>query len=386
MARSPTPTLRLMAFDAARAVQGVRPLDVGLASGLFAFGVVDLLTSDLYRVGPQLFAAMTLQTVPLLWRRANIGLAISLSLIGVALEAGIRGDFDPGFYGALGFVVLVHGLARWGTGTTLRLGLAMLLTGSILRFIPQADEGGAVVGNVVGAVLVGGLAWVVGRYGRRAAVGEQDAARAAAAAVEAERARISRELHDIVGHALAGISLTAGAAERTTTSPSQSEALGVIRTLSHDAAADVRRLVGLLREDTDGSGLAPQPTLAQVPDLVAAARATGADVKLRVEGEPRDTGAGLQLAAYRVVQEGMTNAMRHAAGAPVEVLVEWGASGLSVSVTNGSGGTPVAEGESPGHGLVGLSERVALYDGTLTSGPVAEGFRVMAVFPLQATS
>lgn len=374
-----------MAFDGVRLVQGVRPLDVGIASGLFAFGIVDLMTSDLYSVGPQLFAAMTLQTVPLLWRCGNIGLAISLSLMGVALESGVRGDFDPGFYGALGFVVLVHGLARWGTGATLRLGLAMLLVGSLLRFLPQAGGGGAVIGNVVGALLLGGLAWVVGRYGRRAALGERETELAAAAAVEAERARISRELHDIVGHALAGISLTAGAAQRTATSPDQSEALGLIRNLSHDAAADVRRLVGLLREDLDGSGLAPQPTLDRLPDLMAAARVTGTDARLEVEGEPRETSAGLQLAAYRVVQEGMTNAMRHAAGAPVVVLVEWGGATLAVSVTNGPGGTHGAEVEGPGHGLVGLSERVDLYDGALTSGPVAEGFRIIAEFPLGAT-
>ena len=193
-----------------------------------------------------------------------------------------------------------------------------------------------------------------------------------AAVVEEERQRISREPHDVVGHALAGISLTAGAAEQQQGSrdPEMAAALHLIRTTSRDAASDVRRLVGLLREGSDepsASDTEPQPTLSSVAALVSRSREAGLDVSYEVSGAPVAVPGGLHLTTYRLIQEGLTNVAKHAPTASASVLVSWSPGCLEVAVVNTA---PAASGSSPGtdlvgHGLIGLAERVTLYDGTL---------------------
>ena len=360
-------------------VEGIRPLDVGLAAAVFALGVVDILVIQTYSPGARLLTAMALQTLPLVWRRSNPGLLVSLSVTGVALESGIREQLSPGYFSMIGFVLTVHAVARWTSGTTRRLCVAMLLIGVLVMLTAGADgDVGGLVGNALGTAVIGGAAWLVGHLRRRDEVREHEVTLRTAAAIEAERTRISRDLHDVVGHALAGIALTAGAATRQSAPAAQREALSLIQSLSTAAASDVRRLVGLLRDEQDAEGTAPQPTLERLPDLLAWVRSAGSPVTLEVTGDPWPVSRGLELTAYRVIQEAVTNAVRHSAGAPIEVRVHWAPDRLALEVTNAAG---VDTGPGSGHGLIGLTERVSMYAGTLAYGPDGSGWRLTARLP-----
>lgn len=359
---------------------GVGPVDVGIGCGLFALGIADAVTQSEYGGGTaRLVVAVTLQTLPIVWRRTRTLMAVSLSLLGLAVEVAGQAPYG-GVYGLLSLLVLVHAVARWTTGAARWQGLTLLLMGVVIHTLSEGYTGplGA-VGPVLVTLVLGGGAWSLGLVGTRTHAREQELARSRVAAVDAERARISRELHDVVGHALAGISLTAGAAEHAQDEAELTSSLRSIGTLSRDAAADVRRLVGLLREDPDA--VRPQPTLHDLSALVKAMRVAGMDVTLREDGQPGRVAPGLQLAAFRVVQEGLTNAARHAPGAPVTVTVSWERATLTVEVRNGPVG-PVSGG-LPGFGLVGLGERVALYDGSLMANATDEGgFALRARFPI----
>jgi signal transduction histidine kinase len=208
-------------------------------------------------------------------------------------------------------------------------------------------------------------------------------------AVEDERARIARELHDVVTHNVSVMVIQAGAARKVMdAAPGRArEALLAVEAGGRAALAELRHVMDLLTvtgDDPAGSdGLAPQPGLAQLPALVGRVRATGVPVELTVTGPPAAIPASADLAAYRVVQEGLTNAVRHAAGARVRITVEHAPGVVRLEVAD-SGGAP-AEGVGPGNGrgLIGLRERLAVLGGTLDAGPRRTGgYRVRAVVPL----
>lgn len=348
------------------------PVDVVVGCGLLALGTAEVLGGLDYDGGTaRLWAGVALQTLPLAWLRvAPVG-AVALSVVGLLVEVAGQ-TLSGGAYGFLVFVVIVHGIARWTSGAARRRALALLGAGTLMHFLALGDASpGGVLGNVAMTVLFGAVAWAAGSTGRRGADHEARLAEAREEAIAAERARISRDLHDIVGHALAGISLTAAAAGPDADGEVGS-ALARIRTLSHDASADVRRLVGMLREG-DADATTPQPTLADVDALVAQARDGGAEVTHEVCGTPARVPAGLALAAYRVVQEGVTNAVRHSPGASVTVRTTWRPALLAVTVENGPATGRGADGTQGGYGLVGLRERVEVYGGTLSVGPTPDG-------------
>lgn len=361
-----------------RLVDGIRPVDVALAAVVFTIGLIDVLAVRTYDPGPRLLTAMTLQTVPLLWRRSNTGLLVSLSVLGVVLESGTREEFSSGYFSLIAFVIVVHAVSRWTSGTTRRLCTAMLLIAVLITLTAYLHDTGALIGNAVGTGVIGGAAWLVGQLGRRDAVREHESVVRTAAAIEEERTRISRDLHDVVGHALAGIALTAGAAERQPATTDQREALALIQSMSASAASDVRRLVGMLRDDTDAEGMTPQPTLERLPDLISWARAAGSPASLEVTGEPWPASGGLELTAYRVVQEAVTNAVRHASGAPIQIGVHWTPEHLELVVDNQAGQDT---GPGSGHGIIGLTERVSMYAGTLVAGRTGSGWRLAARLP-----
>lgn len=382
-----------------RTVGGVPLLDVLVGLALLAVGLADALTQAEYDGGrPRLVVAVVLQTLPLVWRRRHTLLAVLLSMLGLTVEVAGQEPYG-GLYGLVGFLLLVHATSRWASGPAQRYAVGALLAGIAVRTLSQASDGPlGWVGGVVMPVGLGAVAWAVGTLGRAGEEREQrlldeSIGREAAwqarnrEVVEAERARISRELHDVVGHALAGISLTAGAAEQQPGSrdPEMATALGLIRTLSRDAASDVRRLVALLREDDEAGSTEPPPTLDRVPALVARAKAAGLDVDLVVTGTPVVIPGGVHLAAYRTLQEGLTNVARHAAAAPTTVRVGWLPGRLEVAVENTAPDrvpTP-AEPGTGGHGLVGLAERVSVFGGTLLAGRSDDGgFHLRAGFPL----
>jgi signal transduction histidine kinase len=223
-------------------------------------------------------------------------------------------------------------------------------------------------------------------------------------AVAEERGRIARELHDVVAHSVSVMVVQAGAARRTLgASPDQAAAaLGQIESTGRQALVEMRRLLGLLRDgDQEDAALAPQPSLEYLDSLAAAAREAGLPVEVTVEGEPRPLPAGVDLSAYRIVQEALTNSLKHAGPARAKVRVRYGREVLEVQVTDdgesleppSAAAAPFRPADSPvdsdrrrrrsGNGLIGMRERVAMFGGTLEAGASpGGGYRVAARLPL----
>ncbi|MEV4423887.1 histidine kinase [Streptomyces sp. NPDC049602] len=209
-------------------------------------------------------------------------------------------------------------------------------------------------------------------------------------AVEAERSRIARELHDVVTHNVSMMTIQAGAARTVlATSPELArEAMLAVEAAGRTAMSELRHVMGLLTMAAEGPDpaadvdLAPQPGLGRLTELADGVRTSGTAVEVEVRGEPAALPAGVDLAAYRVVQEGLTNAVKHAAGARVSVTVEYGADRVRVEVSD-TGGRRLRTAEpGGGHGLLGLRERLAVYGGTLDAGSRPHGgYRVRAVIP-----
>ena len=205
-------------------------------------------------------------------------------------------------------------------------------------------------------------------------------------AVADERARIARELHDIVGHGVSVMTVQAAAVCRLLR-PDQErerEALLAVERTGREALAEMRRMVGVLRRSEEAAALAPQPSLGRLDALVDKARRAGLPVDLQIEGAPVELPPGVDLAAYRVVQEGLTNALKHARATRAEVQVRYCDGQIEVSVTND--GRRDGNSGSAGHGLVGMRERVAVYGGELEAGPQPAGrFTLRARLPASPT-
>jgi signal transduction histidine kinase len=261
-----------------------------------------------------------------------------------------------------------------------------------------ATMDGRVVADFIFPTLLGIVAWLAGRAMRaRARMTEQlheATARLVAAGEEErrlaavdERRRIAREMHDLVAHSMSVMVVQAGGARRILDrDPGRAlEAATRIERTGREALAEMRHLLGVLHGPDARPALAPQPTLAELDQLVARARAAGLPASLDLRGERRPLPAGLDVAAYRIVQEALTNALKHAGGAPTTVTVEWHAGGIELEVHDD--GTAGAVDGGPGHGLVGMRERVRLYGGDLETGPAdGGGWRVRATLPLEELS
>jgi signal transduction histidine kinase len=204
-------------------------------------------------------------------------------------------------------------------------------------------------------------------------------------AIAEERARIARELHDVIAHSVSVMTVQAGAAEEMLKrDPARAvDPVRAVQETGRQALVEMKRLVGMLREHDDELGLAPQPGLADVDRLVEQVRDAGLDVTLRVEGERRPLPIGVDLSAYRVVQEALTNSLKHGRGAPATVTLRYAADALTVEVADEGHGSAVAGG---GHGLIGMRERVGIFGGTFEAGPgESGGFLVRVLLPLGGT-
>lgn len=203
--------------------------------------------------------------------------------------------------------------------------------------------------------------------------------------VEQERLRIARDLHDVVAHTLTTINVQAGvAAHLLDRKPADTRAaLATITDASRDALDELRAIVGVLRDrDAADAPVKPAPTVADLRELVEGAREAGLDVSLETHGkQPEQLPEGVQLAAFRIVQESLTNARRHAAGAAVRISVFFDSDRLRVTVENRAGAT--SNGDGVGVGIIGMEERAAAVGGTLQAGPFEGGFRVAADLPLR---
>jgi signal transduction histidine kinase len=239
--------------------------------------------------------------------------------------------------------------------------------------------------------LFGAIAWAIGRTlaerSRRAAKLQERAdrlAREQETAVAGERARIARELHDVIAHSVSVMTVQAGAARLLLDEdPARArEPLLSVEETGRQALAEMRRLLGILRADERPAALAPQPGVADIGALVDQLRAAGLPVDVVVEGDPQALPPGIDLAAYRVVQEALTNALKHAGAARAAVSIRYSGTALELSVVNDG---RVPRNGRGGHGLVGMRERVALYGGEFKAGPRREGgYAVRARLPLEA--
>jgi signal transduction histidine kinase len=235
-------------------------------------------------------------------------------------------------------------------------------------------DGGTLV--LDGLIMVAG--WWLGDGARR----RQEAL--ARRAVTEERLRIARELHDVVAHSMSIIAVQSGVGVHVLDSrPEEArKALVAVEATSRQALVEMRRLLGVLRQEAEPRGsLAPAPGLAEVEALAAEVARAGVRVEVRIEGTPTKLPAGLDLSAYRIVQEALTNVVRHAGPATARVAVRYGPGQVAVEVVDdGRGGDPGDQ----GHGIAGMRERAALYGGTLEAGPLpGGGFRVAASLPVE---
>jgi signal transduction histidine kinase len=200
---------------------------------------------------------------------------------------------------------------------------------------------------------------------------QRERAEQAREAVQEERARIARELHDVVAHSVSVMVVQAGGVRRLLHDDQarEREALLVVEQIGRSALTEMRRMLGVLRTEGESPtpALTPQPGLAHLDRLLDQVRQAGLDVDLHVEGEPRPMPQGVDLSAYRIVQEGLTNALKHAGGGRADVTVRYGDGSVELEVADDGLGAP--DGDGMGHGLVGMQERVALYGGTLEAGP-----------------
>jgi signal transduction histidine kinase len=252
---------------------------------------------------------------------------------------------------------------------------------------PGSQEAGPQFG--VGAAVVMVLVrLVIGGRDRQLRLAQREREVAAREAVVEERERIARELHDVIAHHVSTMVMQAGA-ERRTLGDEQAatrDVLGTIERVGRGALTEMRRMVTMLRQEPEresGHELSPQPTLGDVPELIRQMQAAGLPVTLQLTGEPRVLPEGIELSAYRIVQEALTNALKHTRGARASVEIRYGRDQLELLVRdNGSPTSPAVQGG--GHGLVGMRERVAMYGGSIEAGPdQPAGFAVRVRLPVR---
>jgi signal transduction histidine kinase len=354
--------------------------------------VAVLVSADLTAIDPRLQPASGLAVVVTAVGAAGAGLRRRRPLLGLGLVAGAAVVVSAGssFTGVLPYLTMValYSVAAYGT----RREAVLALTAVVGSFVALRSAGvpDLAVMDVVTSSVVCAAAVAVGDAVRQRRAYQRDLLAAAEAraevgarqAVVEERLRIARELHDVVAHSMSLIAVQAGVgAHLLRRDPEAAEhALLVIADTSRRALTQTRSVVGQLRGDDDAP--APPPGLISLDAMVDGVRAAGLSVDVEVDGAGRELPAVVDLAAYRVVQEALTNAVKHAPDRPVTVRITYGPDGLRVDVGATGAGHPVEAEPAPGFGLIGLQERARAVGGTLVAGPTAGGgFRVVADLP-----
>ncbi len=284
---------------------------------------------------------------------------------------------------AVAWVCALYGLAVWASprrfaAASATIAVANLASGAAVG--PNLGNGFGWGLGTLGALLI--VRRVVWERDQRARIAERERDVAAREAVVEERARIARELHDVIAHNVSMIVVQAGAERRVLDDASAStrEVLQTIERIGRTALTEMRRLLGMLR--SDANPLAPQPGLGDVPRLVTQVREAGLPVELSIDGERRELPVGIELSAYRIVQEALTNALKHAGEARAAVRIRYGDDSLELEIVD-DGAENGGRAAGGGHGLVGMRERVALYGGRFDASPdPAGGFVVRAKLPI----
>jgi signal transduction histidine kinase len=354
--------------------------DVALAVTLAVIGTIDALVSQTW---PQPYIAsaalVALSALCLAWRRRRPLLAYAGTMGAMAVIAVGLGHYEAGSSIIIAFIA-TYTVAAYGDNLAYAIAVGLIF--AVSTGVGQAP--GEAVWDAAFSVVALALPFVAGVtvrvLGRRTATLETEQTVTAAKAAEEERRRIARELHDIISHGLGLVVLQAGVADQVLDrDPDKArEALAQIRQTGQEAIGELSTLVGLIREDPPSAD--PQPTLADIERLVENTRAAGLDVQLRTEGPTRPLHAAVELNAYRVVQEGLTNALKHAGRAKVKVVLRYLPNNLEIEIVDD--GRAARRGNGGRHGLPGLRERVAVFGGRLEAGgQPAGGWRLRASFP-----
>jgi signal transduction histidine kinase len=378
-------------------VRAVNPIvwDAGLA--LLLLGVtlteialsandVDTTTADLWL--SSLF--MVTQTVPLAFRRRAPFTVITI--VGVSVSIYNALNIPPQPFTEI-FVVLVafYSVAAYARRDLMILAGVLSTIGLVVGQIPFSDT----FKNYSLIFVLSAASWVLGLNTRyrlqqaellqeRAERAEREREEQVRLATLEERTEIAREIHDVVAHTVSVVAVQAGAARKVLDRDDPDEAkraLEAIEEASRDAMAELRRLLGVLREPGTAAELGPRPGLGRLDQLVEQFRQAGLEVDVRERGNRRPIPAGLDLSAYRVVQEALTNTLKHSGSTSARVLIRFEADALDVEVVDRGGATPVQI-TNGGQGIVGMRERVSMFGGELEAGPIEGGFSVRATFPL----
>jgi signal transduction histidine kinase len=374
-------------------------VDAALAAGFSVLALVELRLhwDDGYSYGPPALDVplLLLITVPVALRRRAPWIALAVAFAAVVIPSLFVAHTLFFFGGMLPLGLLVYSAARQADR---QAGLVLVAPAALLAVYPLHVPPFDAADYAFGAVLFG-AAWGTGRLVRGlerqrllladalAAQERERAAREQALLLD-ERARIARELHDVVAHAVSVMVVQAGAARFALGSDEEEvrERLLSVEETGRTAVRDLRRLLELLRAD-DGDDDGPQPGLAQLPMLVDELQKAGLPVRAEIDTGPDPLPGTLDVAAYRVLQEALTNVLRHSAAEWALVRVRTTGDAVVLEVADG-GPARAGRGErlSTGHGLVGMRERVAVFGGTLTAGPDGAGWRVRAELPLAPAS
>jgi signal transduction histidine kinase len=370
--------------------------DALLAGGIAVAAQVETWASAAFTAKiPMALLALAI-TVPVAWRRR-----FPVAVLGLGLLSGLAfghywPDVDP-IYQIIALLVVCYSV---GAYANLAAGLASVLvvvsiyaTGAVLDEIRNPQLHGPADVGMLAFLVIG--AWVTGRLverrsgqaakmTERAERLEREREQQEAEALARERGRIARELHDIIAHSVSVMVIQAGAAEQLLTSdpPQARESLQSVQELGRSTVDELRRMLGILREDPQEVSLNPQPRMAGLPGLIRQLREAGLPVEMRVEGTQLDLPPGVDLSAFRIVQEALTNTLKHAQPARAQVLVRYGGGMLDLEIVDD--GTPRTHGrDGHGHGLVGMRERAALYGGDFAAGPrPGGGYAVRARLPV----
>jgi signal transduction histidine kinase len=335
-----------------------------------------------HAVGVAVIAALVTSAVAVRRRfpfTVGVG-AVALTSFQIALWG------DPQLIPAsIAYFLLLYAFTVWTPPRMFALGVGLLIAINLASAAgPKGRLSQAAFFTIVTLVVMLLIRRVLGDRERRAQLAERERDVAAREAVVRERARIARELHDAIAHNVSMIVVQAGAERRVLDGwhGSTGEVLQTIEEIGRGALTEMRRLVGMLREGSEDQ-LSPQPGLSDLPRLVAQVREAGLPIELTVKGNQRQLPVGIELSAYRIVQEALTNALKHAGDTTASVSVCYGEDTLELEIVDDGPGAaaPVVSG---GHGLAGMRERVALYGGRIDAGRKASGgFRVRVLLPVR---
>ena len=384
----------VLAARTARAPAG-QLVDGALAVLLAVLAVTQLVASRPPGNPSFLTVSAPAAVLPLALRR-RAPLAVTVVVMAAVVAQVLAAGGEPATFAAfLAALICVYTLGREARPAAMTIGFVVVAGAVITTALLQTRTAPIQPFDAVYPLVYFGLAAGLGAFVRqralrltavegRATALESALEREAELAAAQERARIARELHDVVAHGLSLIVVQAEAAEEMLHRSPEAAAqpLHRVQETGRQSLAEMRRLLGVLRADGhEPPSTAPQPSLRRLPELIQSAADVGLRVDVDIEGTRRDLPLGLELAAYRIVQEALTNTRRHAGARTARVRLGYSPEALYVTVTDDGTGT----GEHPnpvGHGLIGMRERVALYGGTLEAGPTpGGGFRVAAVLP-----